>query len=234
MKPILKIFHIFNFIIKFLFGNSLNEKKMLKNILKGNDLVFFDVGSNLGENIKFIKKTFGNNVEIHAFEPSKESYNTLKQRFPKINLNNTAISNYIGNSTFYERNISSQSSLNERINHPLDGVKNKYTVEVSTLDEYVEDKGIKKIDLLKIDTEGNDYKVLDGAQKLLSKIDVKLIKIECLFDLVNSEDESEFKKIFDILSNFDFKIYSVPNLKHINNRIYLMDLYFINNKLLRT
>jgi len=230
----LKIFHIFNFIIKFLFGNYINEKKMLKNILTGSNLVFFDVGSNLGENIKFIKKTFGGNLEIHAFEPSKESFCKLKQIFPKIYLNNTAISNYIGNSTFYERNISSQSSLNERINHPLDGVKNKYTVEVSTLDKYVEANGIKKIDLLKIDTEGNDYKVLEGAQNSLSKIDVKLIKIECLFDLENFENESEFKKIFDLLSYFDFKIYSVPNLKHVNNRIYLMDLYFINNKLLRT
>lgn len=230
MKFLLNIFHVINFAIKFLFGNSVDEKKILNNLFKNESMIYFDVGANLGSNTKLLKKIFGKNLEVHAFEPSRVSYKKLKKYHPDIILNNVAVSNFVGKSNFFERSISSQSSMNIRENHPLKNVKNEYSVEVITLDQYIQSKNINKINFLKIDTEGDDFKVLQGAINILKNIEVNLIKVECLFNSNNLQDESEFNKIFNLLSSLNYKIYSIPNIKHINNKLYLMDIYFINNE----
>ena len=54
-------------------------------------------------------------------------------------------------------------------------------VEVITLDDYIS-KGYKKIDLLKIDTECHEDKVLEGATNTLKNIPVNIILLELRFD----------------------------------------------------
>ena len=52
----------------------------------------------------------------------------------------------------------------------------KKKVNVITLDSFAEKNRIKKIDVLKIDTQGAETEVLDGAQNLL-KSNFELIKL---------------------------------------------------------
>jgi FkbM family methyltransferase len=54
-------------------------------------------------------------------------------------------------------------------------------VPATTLDEFCGQCGIESIDLLKIDTEGSDLAVLQGAQRLLSEDRIRAIHVELLF-----------------------------------------------------
>ena len=56
--------------------------------------------------------------------------------------------------------------------------KQEYEVEAISIDKYCHERNIENIDLLKIDTEGNDFDVLVSAKNLIENNKIKLIKIE--------------------------------------------------------
>ena len=77
--------------------------------MQKNNVIFFDVGSNLGSEIKFINKNFA--CKIYSFEPDKKNFEYLKKNFTteNINLYNLALSNESTNKKFYAYDVSSQS-----------------------------------------------------------------------------------------------------------------------------
>lgn len=231
VKYLLLLFSKITFTINFLFGSFVNEKKILKEILDSTEIVYFDVGTNYGIEINLLKNIFrSKKISVHAFEPNKNLKTTLQRKYPNIILNTVAVSNFNGVTDFYEEKITSQSSINSDISSPLTNIQDVYKTEVITLDEYISVNDIKKIDYLKIDVEGSDYKVLEGLKKSMLRIPIKLIKIEVMFlDQVGYEDN--FKNILNFLDNHNFKIYAFPNIKHLNNKIYLLDVFFINKSL---
>lgn len=231
VKFLLLLFSKITFTINFLFGSFVNEKKILKEILDSTEIVYFDVGTNYGIEINLLKNIFrGKKILVHAFEPNKNLKTTLQRKYPNIILNTVAVSNFNGVTDFYEEKITSQSSINSDISSPLTNIQEVYKTEVITLDKYISVNNIKKIDYLKIDVEGSDYKVLEGLKKSMLRIPIKLIKIEVMFlDQVGYEDN--FKNILNFLDNHNFKIYAFPNIKHLNNKIYLLDVFFINKSL---
>ena len=77
---------------------------------------------------------------------------------------------------FYE-NVLHESSTFEELNmeskylkvkssilgvKPKNIVKDSYPVEVTTLSHFIKSKGLKSIDILKIDTEGHEFECLEG------------------------------------------------------------------------
>ena len=89
-------------------------------------------------------------------------------------------------STIY--NLSGEHNLTESKN------KLKYA-KVKTngikLDTYLKDIDLDRIDLLKIDTEGSEYLILQGAGKVLKK-DRPIVICETLFNLIEEKLESIF------------------------------------------
>ena len=106
-------------------------------------------------------------------------------------VNNVAISDTNGQSNFYINKISSQSSL---VNKPslVGKVKNEIKISTLRLDTYVQSKIINKIDILKIDVEGLELKVLNSLGKILEDKLVKIIKIEIQF-----EEKNNLRKIIN-------------------------------------
>src|SRR5262249_15432267 len=51
-------------------------------------------------------------------------------------------------------------------------------VRCSTLDKFCSERGVKQIDVLKIDTEGFDFEVLKGASSMLARKAIKFIYFE--------------------------------------------------------
>ena len=191
MKVFIKtILNIFDFFTQ---KKIINEIKSTLNTQKPISLI--DVGSHKGEYISSIKKNFHID-KIYGFEPNDEIFNNLKKNFSsnKIQLYNYGISNEKGE-VFLNKNIeSSSSSINElNINSKyykkkffllnflkLKDVTTKSKIQVMRLDEFMNKNNIKKLDLLKIDTEGFEY---NAIKSIGSRIyDIKLIHIEHHFD----------------------------------------------------
>ena len=208
-----KIINFFDFFQQKKIFNILKKKIKTKAIL-------FDVGAHHGESIENFKKNF-NFFQIHSFEASKENFNVLNRKYKdlggsEIILNNYGLSDKNQEFTLNEFDETSSSTLS-RINEKSKYFQRKFrilgnfnnqnyykhsTVKLDLLDNYVNEKNINRIDLLKIDTEGHEYFVLKGSLKSLSKI--KFIYFEHHYDDM-LEKGYTFSKIHKLLIKNNFK-----------------------------
>jgi len=220
----LSIIQKFIEIVSYIFSNNLNEKKYIKNKLShDSDLVVFDVGANLGAYSKLLNDIFVNkNIFFHLFEPNKSLNQFINKRLKGLDyiVNNVAISDINGHSNFYINKISSQSSLVSKPNF-VGKIENEIKISTLRLDTYIQSKIINKIDILKIDVEGSELKVLNSLGKILEDNLVKIIKIEIQF-----EERDNLQKIINFLNNFGYFLDGFTNVKYFNNKLLFVDAYF--------
>ena len=159
--------------------------------------IIFDVGANKGQSILRYKKIFPGSI-IHCFEPNKNEVEKLVLKYQNENsivLNNVAVGEKPGNLEFNIYAESAHSSFRNlipnttwiKIRSQALGIKSekynlkKVNTEIITLDDYCSKKNINKIDILKIDTQGYEDKVLEGAINLLKQNKIKMIQLELIF-----------------------------------------------------
>ncbi|MEZ4560110.1 MAG: FkbM family methyltransferase, partial [Caldilineaceae bacterium] len=142
--------------------------------------VVFDVGANVG-NWAAAALSINSTVSVHCFEPSEAAFKKLSDRSfdgASIYLNHLGLSETAGETTlFVFEPASTVNSLYQR-----DGIEITQTqtekVRLDTVDAYCRREGIDRIDLLKIDTEGHELMVLNGAAEMLKKSNISRIQFE--------------------------------------------------------
>jgi FkbM family methyltransferase len=146
------------------------EIQIVENLLKKGD-TFVDIGANGGFYTVIASKIVGNSGHVYAFEPGIEELELLRKNISSNNLNNVtiiekAVSNIKGTTQFA---ISKDGAMNSllKTDHPDQKVKEWRDVEVTTLDDTVEELSIKKVDFIKIDVEGAEKLVFEGANYTL-------------------------------------------------------------------
>lgn len=128
---------------------------------------------------------------IHAFEPNPETYKTCidtRQNLPeniknRIFIHHVALSNVIGQVDFFPLDKSKTNSSNEGIaslnplKQGMDGsllgdkwVQKKITVNCDTLDNWCNLNNIKNVDLIWMDVQGAELRVLNGAKQTLKNV----------------------------------------------------------------
>ena len=231
MKFILKTLQSIDNLVTYIFSNLSKENIFIKNFFGKKKITLVDVGANLGGYTNLILQNT-KVKEIHIFEPSKKCFGYLKKKFTqnKIYINNKALSNTNKMNTFYESEVLSQSSLHKVKNKFNSNLENTdvYKIECVTLDKYF--YGRKKnfvIDLLKIDAEGEDLMVLEGASKLLKNKNIRLIKIE-LLNSFNQKNNSNINEIIFFLNKYNYYITTISKTKFVNEKLLMMDVYFSN------
>tara|TARA_B100001105_G_C22299806_1_gene403299 strand:- start:101 stop:943 length:843 start_codon:yes stop_codon:yes gene_type:complete len=199
--------------------NLTGEKRFIK--LIGKKINFsIDIGANVGKYTKLLLAE--TNSEVIAFEPLPKAFEELKEiekNFSsRLNVYNFGIGNKNSN---LELNYSTEKSELASFIEDLDKLsfidsKNnkKIIVEVMTLDsffkKYEQTYKEKEIDLLKIDTEGFELEVLNGASETLINKKPKFIQIE--FNWHQLFREQTIYKFSKILSNYEvFKILPFGN-----------------------
>jgi FkbM family methyltransferase len=193
--------------------------------------VLFDVGANQGNwTLEALALANAKVVRIEAFEPSSETRQIFSRRVNEIAsvaVNDLALSSEPGTASFYSNSAGAGTNS-------LDSVSgdNVEAVRVSTVDLFMAEKGIETIDFLKIDTEGFDFNVLQGASKALQQGRIDIIQFEYNWRwLINH------KSLRDVFAFIADKPYRFGKLSH--NRIHLfddwhfeLDRYFENNYVL--
>jgi len=183
--------------------NISGEFSFLKNYLnKIKNPVVFDIGANRGEYAKLCKN-INKNVKIFCFEPHPKTFISLQENSDnnQITLINKALSDKNGKLLLYdykEKDGSSHASLYPDVIEKVHGKESTcHEVDITTVDNIVNEFNIKKIDLLKIDVEGNELAVLKGSKESLKNDIIEAVQFE--FTQINSTSRIFMKDFFDIL-----------------------------------
>ena len=175
-------------------------------------LVIFDVGANKGQYTKNLLAHLGNtDTDIHCFEPGHETFRILAGELggrTNITLNNFGLSDKKSEDMlYYDKAGSGLASLYKRqLEYFNIDFEQSEPVMLDTLDSYIVAKGIIRIDLLKLDVEGNELNVLAGAQKALSEGIIRAIQIE--FGGCNLDSRTFMRDFWNMLHK-DFVMYRI-------------------------
>ena len=210
-----KILNFFDFFYK---------KKIIKKIQqvkkKQHLKVVFDIGGHRGESIQFFLENL-KIQNIYSFEPSKLNFRVLikkskdlKKKFSSVNIflenyavgdtNENTILNYLNEtSSSTIQNLNTESRYFKK-KETFFGklIDKKYQVKQINFEEYMKKKKISQIDLLKIDTEGYELKVLKGLKDSIKK--VSMIIFEHHYDDMILKDYT-FGDIHDLLIKNGFQ-----------------------------
>lgn len=195
------------------------------------NLTILDVGANKGDESRKYLKLFPLS-KIHAFEPGKacsKDLNTLSLQEKRFSFYNVGLGDYNGCCKFNESKYTTISScLPLKRDNDNETIPDKITIR--TLDSFCLEKQIGYIDLLKIDVQGYDLRVLKGASRMLKKGKIKCVLVElplkCYY-----EKQGNFEEIFIFLKKNNYNMYGIYNLWHDVNRIDHCDGLFISNNL---
>lgn len=170
--------------------------------------VIFDVGANVG-NWTASALQINPNARIHAFEPVESTYKQLVSRgFENVVCNQSGMGNDQKTmQIFTYPDANSHNSLYPRHDKTYGGVEE---IRIDTLDHYCAENNINHIDYLKIDTEGSDFYVLQGAKSLLEAHKIKMLQFEYGNNYIDAR--IFLKDIFDFIAPLDYSLYRLmPN-----------------------
>lgn len=143
------------------------------------DMTVIDVGANVGVYTFSAAQRVGETGKVIAIEPFKACVNCLQEtsrinQLPWVKIYEAAASDHCGSAKLSLHNA---SELNEVIsdNSPSSDSANTVTIQCLTLDSLIETENLTRVDWLKIDAEGHEIKVLQGAERLLTEFKPNII-----------------------------------------------------------
>ena len=164
-------------------------------MISGEGLTIFDIGANKGQSIRFFKSIFPQS-KILAFEPSENTFKFLmnfveNKSYQDVSVFQTGLGAIHGEIVFFE-SVLDETSTFVLPNKDSQYLKNKNrilfqksedafrrtTVQITTLDQLMQEKLIGHVDILKIDVEGFELEVLRGARNALANSRIGIIQLE--------------------------------------------------------
>lgn len=212
--------------------HEFEDMSFLLHLLRSDD-TFFDVGANVGSYTLLAAGVCSSKVV--SFEPIPATFNILKQNIELnrlhnfVQLENKGVGRENGTLHFTSTEDTTNHIITNRSN-----TEDSIAVPAVKLNEFLLYEPV----LLKIDVEGYETEVINGAEKILKNLSLKAIIIE----LNGSEDSFGFdeamihQKLFDYgfrpytYNPFERKLYELKKFGTFNT-IYVRDLKFVEFRL---
>ncbi len=200
------------------FHNQNDSSKGVLNYVKEGDVIF-DVGGNIGQTALMLAQKVGDTGKVISFEPfpsTIEKFNSNLSR--NKNITNITLETFgLGNkieTLKMDFVCDTNSAANRIIPFHSAATTNVSTVEINVLDVYLANLAdLQKIDLIKIDVEGFEYQVLEGAKSTLLKFKPDLF-IE-INDWNLKAQGASAKQLLSFLKDFNYDIVDVSSNKKI-------------------
>lgn len=197
-------------------GFEVATLRMYERYVRPGDVVF-DIGANIGSHTLPLARLVGPVGRVHAFEPTAFAYGKL--------LRNLALNRDLAGRVD-ARQLMAVGSDAEAIpdsihsSWPLDQVDGldeghcgrlmgTVGARKATLDQYVVEHAISRIDFMKIDVDGNEHNVLAGAPEMLARFG-PTIMIE-LAPYVYRQRPAEFDAFVDLLLATGYRFQAAAN-----------------------
>ncbi|MEH2150759.1 FkbM family methyltransferase [Nostoc sp.] len=218
---------------------EISEQLLVSKIVRAGMMVF-DIGANIGDYSILFSKLVGVYGKVYSFEPTLSTFNKLKVRLTNSKCNNVypfqeAV--YSDNAQIEFNEFSEDFSAWNSIGRPqmLDPqgsgkyvpIVNTEIVETITLDSFCKNNDIKKIDYLKIDVEGAEIDVLQGATELLIKKDIYFIQFEISQKMLEGLNRNA-QSTFDILNEHGYECHRISRNGDIGEKVTNSDSFYEN------
>lgn len=160
-----------------------NRGEIFTDSKKNCGFIAFDIGANVGEYTKELINAFGKEIQVHAFEPSRQTFSVLKKNVGDLNnvtLINKGCSNTNCSMPLYTNTVTSKlaSVYDRRLDHFSIKMSKNDNANFITVDSYCTDNNISHVDFMKIDVEGHEFKVLEGAKEMINSKAIDYIQFE--------------------------------------------------------
>lgn len=170
-------------------------------------MTIVDVGANIGMYSLIAAQKVGKQGRVLAFEPVPEIHERLRRN---IELNNAAnvtpfciaISNCQGSMQFYVGRNDSVGSLYRQLG---EGV---IQVNTATLDDVLQEQGVDRVDMVKLDAEGAEYRIIEGMDRLLRRADRPVLLVEHNFTALKAAGSSA-DQLFNRIVGYGYEAYLV-------------------------
>jgi FkbM family methyltransferase len=180
-----------------------NFLRRVRDRLQGGVLI--DIGANHGAYARMLRR-MAPSARVIAFEPHPLTFDHLQRStvaISGIELVNKALGADSGEFNLYdfrEADGSTQASLSEAAVALYSTDIVEHRVCCTTVDEFMAEAELARIDFLKIDTEGHDLSVLKGARYALREKRIGMIQFE--FVPANIATGVSMRDFFEVLSGY--------------------------------
>lgn len=181
------------------------------------EFVAFDIGANVGlwtTSLLDIAEDQGvvDKVAIHCFEPSSFTFSKLQATLAKyqwegkVHAANSGIGSIKGKIKLYinENGAGTNSLYKRRLEGRGISFDRAETVQIITVDDYCRENNISHINFMKIDVEGHELAVVQGAEDMLKQQAIDCLQFEyggCWIDSMIL-----FMDIYDLVTSFGYAI----------------------------
>ncbi len=211
----------------FLFGKFQKHVAGNKRLSLRQDAVIFDVGANFGVmTLQYAKLApLG---KVYSFEPTYYAFSKLQRNLqlnPELAERIVAVQSFVSSRTSEEADIKAYASWKvggvvQDVKHSVHGgiAKPAYGIGAVSIDDFCEKEGIKRLDFIKIDTDGHELEVLKGAEKVIARFRPAIIFEVGLY--VMEEKNVDFSDYLKFLGSLGYSLFNSSNLRRIDANNY--------------
>ena len=171
--------------------------------------VIIDIGAHIGLFSIIAAQVTGKLGKVYAFEPAPNTY-ALLQKTIVINHEEQVIETFQkavgkenGKITFFVSKNQADNS-NSLVNYKEDRTLHGIDVAVTTIDNFVKEKNITRLDFIKIDVEGAEFDTLQGAAETLKNL--KPVCIVAIHPEPIAAKGDKLEDIYDFIISCNYRI----------------------------
>jgi FkbM family methyltransferase len=179
--------------------------------------IVFDVGAQVGTPELYSAFPEAHHVFIEPVEECIPVLNEIASKLKSADVLNCAVSNVSGRATLSLTDSRQYSSIETKIGN------DKREIEVKTVDSIYDDIQIDGPVLLKIDVDGIEIKVLEGADSILRGDCIVVIEASI------ADENPRFSRVVDFMSGYGYKVYDIvdPLYRLSDWHLWQVDLIFV-------
>ena len=184
----------------------------IDNFKKEDKIIFWDIGANIGLYSIYAALKYSN-IEVVSFEPSTSNLRVLSRNISinnleeKIKINQLPLTNKenqylkLEESEFIEGWAMNTFGQNIDFEGKKIISKNKYKILGTSINYLLKNNILGIPDYIKIDVDGIEHLILEGANNYLDNKKIKSLSIE-----INENFLEQYESILKIMKNFNFRI----------------------------
>ena len=187
--------------------------RAIARIVKRGD-VCLDVGANIGSVTLDLARRVGRQGKVHSFEPNPIVVERLREHIVRnaldqiVQIHPTALSNVSGETQIRTpKRCADNQGTSSLVNRSDKTLSITRKVPTTTLDEFVRENDISRINFIKLDIQGAEPLLLQGGQRTLSRFSPTLIMEVSPDDLSSLGMKS--CDLLQLVDSLDYKIYEL-------------------------